>query len=160
MREGRGDAAASSSPLRYPGVRGRQAEAVTPEGHRLPGLQQHRAEQHSSLPRLNTKGKEREGKPGSSWLALARVSSSPPRFPFPSRGDPAVGPRVAFPGWRNPTLRPRPPLPAAFPLRFNYFLPEKKLISLPGRSEAINRLLYIIMFSYSSRLPLPSTDSL
>lgn len=89
------------------------------------GLRQHRAGRHSSLPRFTTKGKEREGKTGS-WLALARVSFSPPRLALPSRGDPAVEPRVAFPSWRKPTLRPSPPLPAAFPLRFNYFLPEKK----------------------------------
>lgn len=72
--------------------------------------------------------------------------------------------RAPCPGTRAlPRLeKPRPPALLAllpFPSDSTMISYLKKLIFLPGRSEAINRLLYI-MFSYSSRLPLPSTDSL
>lgn len=123
---------------------GRQGQCLRRDtGCRHPGLRQHRAGRHSSVPLFGTEGKEREGKPGSS-LALGRVSFSAPRFALPSRGDPAVRARVragtaAGKAARAPCLatralprveKPRPraprPLPAAFPLRFfNDFLPEK-----------------------------------
>lgn len=84
----------------------------------------------------------------------------PAKRPAPPGRAPCLATR-ALPRVEKPRPRAPRPLPAAFPLRFlSDFLPEKKLIFLPGRSEAINRLLYIIMFSYSSRLPLPCTDSL
>lgn len=161
----------------------------TPVGCRHRGLRQHPAGRRGSVPLFGTEGKELEGgNPALGWPLPEPLSAPPPpppRFALPSRGDPAVGARVraaaaaggaartsgrapcpatrALSRVEKPRARaPRPPLPAAFPLRlFDDFLPEKKkLIFLPGRSEAINRLLYIVMFSYSSRLPLPSTDSL
>lgn len=77
-----------------------------------------------------------------------------------AQGEPSARARVPFPGWKS--LDPAPPaLPSLLPFLSDSTMISylKKKIFLPGGSEAINSLLYI-MFSYSSRLPLPSTDSL
>lgn len=160
----------------------------TPVGCRHRGLRQHPAGRRGSVPLFGTEGKEREGgNPALGWPLPEPLSAPPPprallcpaggtprwgrgcvprrppaERPAP-RGEPPARPRVPFPGWRNPepvppALLSLPPFPSDSSMIS--YLKKKKLIFLPGRSEAINRLLYIVMFSYSSRLPLPSTDSL
>lgn len=102
---------------------------------------------------LSSARRERSGRrnPALGWPLPEPLSAPPPRFALPSRGDPAVGARVraaaaaggaartsgrgpcpatrALSRVEKPRARaPRPPLPAAFPLRFfDDFLPEKKI---------------------------------
>lgn len=115
---------------------------------------------------LGTEGKEWEGKPGSS-LALARVSYSFPPVLLCQAGVPAVRARVragaaagfsgrapcpgtrALPRVGKPRPRaPRPPLPAAFPLRFyNDFLPEKSnLFARQVRRDQQSVVYYVFIF--------------
>lgn len=157
-----------------------QSREKADEGQRPPrdtGCLWPRLRQRSVIPSAR---RERNGRGSQApvWHCLESPTASLPPLPacFFRPGDPAVrawvragaaagsSGRAPRPGTRAlPRLeKPRPPALLAllpFPSDSTMISYLKKLIFLPGRSEAINRLLYI-MFSYSSRLPLPSTDSL
>lgn len=128
LREGRGGRAACSYPLPCPRVGGRQAEAVTPEKHRLPATGAPAASCRTA--QLSSPSSTRRANPALGW-PLPESQSTPSSFALTIRRDPAVGivpgraltepsaprgeppawPHVPFPGWGN-FDRPPSPLPS------------------------------------------------
>lgn len=141
--------------------RGRQAEAVIPEGHQLPGSGSIVQDGTARSPDSLLRGRSGKGKPALGW-PLPESLSARPAWLCPAEGTLRWSHAWPFPAGETRPCAPArlslPPFPSD--LIISYLKKKKKLISLPVRSEAISRLLYIKMFSYSSRLPLPSTDSL